>query len=530
MKRYQLILIIIIILVIAGFFRLWHLNSVPPGVYPDEAINGNNAVQALTTNHYKLFYPENNGREGLFINLIALCFNFFGIHIWSLKLISALAGILTVLGLYFLTKELFKSPIIALLSSWFLAISFWHVNFSRIAFRAILVPLLLVWSFYFLYKVINSNKEKKLTSTIYALLSGMLFGLGFHTYIAFRMAVLILIVPFITVLIKLIREYKLNEKPWFIYFKKRFWQYDLWIIAVIIAALPIGIYFLNNPGDFLGRASGVSVFAQDNPFKALISSTIKTLGMFNVVGDFNWRHNFSGSPQLLWPIGIFFLVGLAFSVTRAIKRKTSSYWLLIAWFAVMLLPAILTYEGLPHALRAIGVIPVCYIFAGIGAYLIFKSLFKLVKANKLNKALFITLCLLIVLGCSYAQFDKYFVDWSRQPDVDNAFARDYVEIGKYLNTLAPEVNKYVIVNQSGVLVDGVPVPAQTVMFMENIKNRSQQTEYLLPDEIDKIQPADQSIVIPLQYDLQIFKELKQKFPEGEIELQQRFGIFKKKPL
>jgi len=526
MKRYQLILLLVLILVIAGFFRLWHLNSIPPGVYPDEAINGNDAVQALVAGDYKLFYPENNGREGLFINLIALCFNFAGIHIWSLKLVSVIAGILTVLGLYLLTKELFKSSTLALLSSWFLAISFWHINFSRIAFRAILVPLFLVWSFYWLYKAINKNQNKKITPMIWLFLSGLCFGLGFHTYIAFRVAVLILIVPLVIVIIRIIQEYKVDSCPWFVYFKKKFWQYDLWIVAVIIAALPIAIYFLNNPGDFMGRASGVSVFAQQNPFKALISSTIKTLGMFNVAGDFNWRHNFSGSPQLLWPIGIFFVLGLTLSIIRAIKRKTGNYWLLIIWFGVMLLPAILTYEGLPHALRSIGVIPVCYIFAALGAYFLANLLFKLVKSNKLNRVLFIILCVLVILGCSYAQFDKYFIDWAQQPDVKNAFANSYVEIGNYLNSLPSEINKYVIVNQPGVLVSSIPVPAQTVMFIENTQQQNQQTKYLLPEKIEYTEFAKKSVIIPLQYDLEIFRELKQKFPKGEIKSQQGFGVFK----
>ena len=160
MKKYQIIILIILILIIAGFFRLWSLNSIPSGLYPDEAMNGNDAINAISTNKYKLFYPENNGREGLFINLIAFSFQVFGVHVWSLKLIGALAGILTVLGLYFLTKELFNSAPIALLASFFLAISFWHVNFSRIGFRGILVPFFLVWSFYFFFKLCKTKPKK----------------------------------------------------------------------------------------------------------------------------------------------------------------------------------------------------------------------------------------------------------------------------------------------------------------------------------------------------------------------------------
>ena len=137
-QKNKYILILLIILALASFFRLYELETIPPGLYPAEAIG-------------KIFYPENKGREGFFVNLIALSFSVFGISIWSLKIVSAIIGILTVLGLYLLTKELFNNTTIALLSSFFLATSFWHINFSRIGFRAILVPFILVFSFYFLF-------------------------------------------------------------------------------------------------------------------------------------------------------------------------------------------------------------------------------------------------------------------------------------------------------------------------------------------------------------------------------------------
>ena len=53
--------LLLIILIIASFFRLYNLsgtNSVPPGLYPDEAINGNNASEALDTGNFKVFYPK----------------------------------------------------------------------------------------------------------------------------------------------------------------------------------------------------------------------------------------------------------------------------------------------------------------------------------------------------------------------------------------------------------------------------------------------------------------------------------------
>ncbi len=79
---------LILIIIIAGFLRLYQINQLPPGLYPDEAMNGNNALEALSNTDFsakggpalgwKVFYPENNGREGLFINIQAISVAFFG--------------------------------------------------------------------------------------------------------------------------------------------------------------------------------------------------------------------------------------------------------------------------------------------------------------------------------------------------------------------------------------------------------------------------------------------------------------------
>jgi len=84
-----------------GFFRFYRLNSVPPGLYPDIAINGNDALLSLQTGEYKLFYPENNGREGLMMWLDAASMAIFGINVLALKIPAAIAGVLTVFGILF---------------------------------------------------------------------------------------------------------------------------------------------------------------------------------------------------------------------------------------------------------------------------------------------------------------------------------------------------------------------------------------------------------------------------------------------
>ena len=306
------IVFLIIILVIAAFFRLWQLDSIPAGIYPDVAINGNDALDSLKTGDFKVFYPENNGREGLFIWMVALSFAIFGVSIWSIKIVAAIVGILTVLGLYLLTREIFNKNV-ALISSFFLAVSFWHINFSRIGFRAILLPFILVFAFYFLFRGFRTQKLYNF------IISGFFFGLGFYTYIPYRFIILLL--PLILIC------------WWFIYQKqnlrKIFMLNTLYLILAIIVALPIGIYFLQNPQDFIGRAAPISIFSTENPIKEFGKSLILHLGMFNFYGDPNWRHNFAGSPMLFWPIGILFLIGFAFSLREIINFRKHKNWSLV---------------------------------------------------------------------------------------------------------------------------------------------------------------------------------------------------------
>ena len=499
MTEKKTLIFLLIILAIAAFFRLWQLDSIPPGLYPDVAINGNDALDSLKNGDFKVFYPENNGREGLFIWLIAASFSIFGVSIWSIKIVAAIIGILTVFGLYLLTNELFKnaekcSRHIALLASFFLAISFWHVNFSRIGFRAILLPFILVFAFYFLFRGFRTQKLPNF------IISGIFFGLGFYTYISYRFIVLLL--PLILICWWLIYK-KQNLQKQFLY------SIFYILISIFIVALPIGFYFLQNPQDFISRATGISIFATENPIKEFGKSLILHLGMFNFYGDPNWRHNFAGSPMLLWPVGILFLIGLFYSLYRLYKsakipslhssRIFSIFGFLISWFFIMLLPGILTYEGIPHALRVIGVIPVVYIFAGLGGWKVYQWLDKNVKGKKL--LLFAVLFFLFTVG--FLQFDKYFIKWANRPEVADAFSRDYVQIGNYLNSLPSEIPKYVIVNVSGVPAsypDGIPMPAQTIMFIESIKYGQPQATYLLPENLDQIKIEENAVAVKMRYE------------------------------
>lgn len=501
------ILALIFILIISCFFRCWHLNHIPPGLYPDEAINANQAAAEPG----KIFYPENNGREGLFINLISLSFKIFGISIWSLRFVPALIGIFTVIGLYLLAKELFNSTV-GLAASFFLTISFWHINFSRIAFRGILVPFCLTYSFYFLFR---GFRKEKIVDLIAA---GIFFGLGFHTYISFRFAVLLLPVF-------LGGQFLIYRRDNSI---KRFSILCLWFLSIVfLIGLPIGLYFARNPGDFLGRGSGVSIFSQENPGHAFLESLIKHLAIFNIRGDSNWRHNIAKAPALFGPTGFLFLVGFIYSIkeiTEAIKKRDylliTAHGSLMSWWLIMLLPGILTYEGVPHHLRVIGIIPPLFIFPGLILDLARKQIAKIrQKLNISDRHAFYLTCLglsLLIPSFVLAGYFRYFNLWAVKKEVEDAFSQDYVTMGRLLNSLSDEITKYVIVNQDGVLVNNIPMPAQTLMFIERTKFKEPRAIYLNPENTKQISGEGKTIIVLMRKDKNVLRSLTNTFPAGQI--------------
>ena len=118
-------------------------------------------------------------------------------------------------------------------------------------------------------------------------------------------------------------------------------------------------------------------------------------------------------------------------------------------------------------------------------------------------------------------------------------------MGEYLNSLSPETQKYVIVNQPGVPVpypDGVPMPAQTIMFIEKTNQTlagsdPARAKYVLPEDLEKIiiergapsqtlrDGTGQAVILPMREDPDLFIKLWEKFPQGKLEKKEGFWIF-----
>ncbi|MEX2007976.1 MAG: hypothetical protein WD850_00520 [Candidatus Spechtbacterales bacterium] len=567
------IIVLLLIIALAAFLRLYALSDVPPGIYPDEAMNANDAIDTMVSGEYRVFYPENNGREGLHIWLNALVFQYLGISIFSFKLVYALAGILTIPGIYFLTREFFKfasqsrrphtnvrfsylaQELAALFAAGLVATSFWHINFSRIGFRAIFTPLLLTWATYY---TMHGLRTKNLFSIV---ASAVLWGLGYYTYIAFRVSLVIPLFLIGATFLIYLWYHPPSFAPWRTssfakasvdrsdgrsrpetlgaWLKKTlitdgWWKWKVWALVLLATLAPLIWTFYRFPQYLSSRSSGISTLASDNPIGQTLLSLGAHLQMFFYMGDCNPRHNFPCEPQMLLPVAALFVLGLAYMVWITYEGVRYRNWYLpvatltfIGWFLALLSPGFLTNEGLPHALRVVGVIPVVYIIAAFGLLFIIRIAFPHRHHRAATWPFGIGVALVAILLLASFQFTHYFHEWRDHPDVIRSFNAHDVAIGEYFNSLPDDTHRYFIMDADwGVPApaeilaennkDGtIPISSQTVLFIQRTENLPvKNTTYLTMDQLP-LQPPSPSVFVPLRTDDEELKErLRALYPLG----------------
>ncbi len=424
---------ILAIMVIAAFFRFWMIGDYPGGLFPDEAANGLD-INSIFNGDIQPFYERGNGREALFFYVIALVVAIFGRGVWQHHVVSAGFGLAEVFTTYLLAKRLFGKRI-ALLSSFLMAVSSYAVTMSRTAFRANTIPLFTTLTLYFLVKFFQvQDRRQKLWSAFWA---GVSFGLGFYTYISYRMMIpLLLMFGFLMLfayrdrLRQVIREY---VKP-----KLSF------IAGFVISFGWLGYYFITHPGSFVGRAGQVSIFSPDLNNGDLIGTFLEVLRLtmwsFFTEGDLNWRHNVSGYPFLSQFVSPFFALALIIFTwaifkllwqvwKKNVEFKTVALALIGTLFWFMLAPEVTTAEGIPHGLRLIGIIPAIFIMSAYGISLVWDKVSQYMRLGFSKKAIPI----FFLTGIFVYNFYLYFAVAVGSPDYYYAFRSDLTTVSQYLN-------------------------------------------------------------------------------------------------
>lgn len=237
------------IVVLSMVLNLVALDKAPAGVTADEIQQGYTGYSLLKTgrDEWGDLLPINPRGFGdykpplysyLTIPFIAL----LGLDITAVRLPAAIAGVISVGLVYFLAKELFKSEKVGLLASFFLAISSWHVYFSRFAWESnVGLMLFLLGATSFLY----ARKER----SYLIIISALAFGLSLFSYHSFKIVSTLFLVGVIFYYRKHLFSIK-REKI----------LIALGVFAVLLAIAILGFMFFGGGR----RASDVAIYKEEN--------------------------------------------------------------------------------------------------------------------------------------------------------------------------------------------------------------------------------------------------------------------------
>jgi 4-amino-4-deoxy-L-arabinose transferase-like glycosyltransferase len=154
-------LLLIGALIVGTALRFASLDSVPPSLNQDEAVNGYDAFSLAVTgrDHHGHPFPfaglESFGdwASPLLTFLTAPSVGVFGLRPAAVRSVSSAIGVLLIPIVYRLGVELFDRTSLGLIAAWLIAVSPWHVHRSRFANPAAVVPtmvalllLALVWT------------------------------------------------------------------------------------------------------------------------------------------------------------------------------------------------------------------------------------------------------------------------------------------------------------------------------------------------------------------------------------------------
>lgn len=413
--------ILLLILLIALFFRVYRLDSVPPSASLDEVSLGYNAysIEKTGADEYGYKFPillraYDDFRPALYTYLIVPLLPIFGLSAAAVRLPSVILGLVTILFVYLAAEELFsKSDASSKWGRWippatafFLAISPWHIYITRLGHEANLGIALSVAGVYFFIRWARSDRHLAL------FFSFVFFALSLYGY----------------------QSQKIITPLWLgallFFYRTRIWNAKKVTLqsGVVAIALLIPFFFVSFSPSGLARFTGTSVFrfhplflqteekligarqANDIVKKIIYQPSVTAVRIFIdnytrhlkpewlFTGKLHEAHKVPFTGLLYWWDGIFAIAGIYF-LTQEKKRKEAVLFSILILSSF--LPGALTTQA-PHAMRSYTAVPFWLLLSGIG----FVGLTKLFQGT--SKAIFVSGAGLLLFYGATKLFVNYF--------------------------------------------------------------------------------------------------------------------------
>ncbi len=174
-----------ILIAIAVLLRLVGLSTSPPELNWDEVSQGYTAYSLAQTGQDEwgektplFFRSYGEWKSAVYIYLIVPFIKVLGLNAWSVRLPSAIAGIVSIYLVYLIAGKLYSKKT-GLWAAFIMAVTPWTFALGRPGFEANVALALILAGTYFFIKSTEKNSPYSILHTLY---SAILFGLAMHTY------------------------------------------------------------------------------------------------------------------------------------------------------------------------------------------------------------------------------------------------------------------------------------------------------------------------------------------------------------
>jgi len=422
--------LLLLILLLALFLRLYRLDSVPPGLTHDEASNGHDAA-AVLRGVRPIYFTVGYGHEPLYPYSVALVMALLGPTDTALRLTTVGWGLALILLSYGVARRLF-GPLPALLAAAWMATSFWCLMTSRVGLRAITLAAAFAASalcFWLAFPLPLSphpaceREGEPRRRWMWWALSGLFLGASIYTYMASRAtpAVYLLFLAYLLLLRLLGVRRSLFRQQWP-------GVLLLLLVAALVAA-PLLHFLITHPEaeQRVGQLMAPLRQAARGDFGGLWRNLSLTLPTFTFRGDPMWRYNIAGRPLLDPASGALFYAGVLLCLWR---WRDPRHIFLLLWLIVGAAPALVAGPD-AATLRTIAAQPAVFLIIALAVEAALRLLSA--RAGRWGRAAGVASVVVLVASIGLGAAHGYFNVWGEHREVRVTYYHALVQQARYLD-------------------------------------------------------------------------------------------------
>ena len=416
-KYFWVIMAFSLIMIFGATFRLADLQTLPRELYYDQTVILQDAHRVITENYYPIQFGSPEGRDPIHTYLMALIAQVpgFGLNHYTLKLLGVLLSLMALpvmffFGIEFMGEEQRKLGIVVgLMMSALVAISYWHVIFTREALRITLVPIFAPITLIYLARVMRHNRR---SDYVFA---ALVLGFGIYTYKVMRFLPFVIVAGII--LAMFVRRIDWRERLQYLA------NLAVLVFISVMVFLPYFHLSIDDPNLFWWT-EGTKIFGygtttedrmdQFSIYIPKLTENIRAvLYMFNWHGDIDWKHSIPFVPALDVFTGAFLILGVAAWLALMLKSRDPVILFVPIMLFVLLMPSALAIAATsenPSNNRTSAALSIIYLLAAYPLSLIAFHLWR-----RFNRAiggfLAILLCGGVILLANGQNTKRIFDDW-----------------------------------------------------------------------------------------------------------------------